>query len=391
MACGVRQVRPFVLVVVPLSGCLAPPVRSSGEGARIAIISGNQQGAPLRQPLLQPLTVGVFDGGGTPVEGARVAWTVTHGDGSLSADTTTSLASGVCQVILTVGATPGTDSVRASLIGSPEAVTFSALAGERRSPWPNEPAGSTTLTDWPYNQLVPGADESGSSGGNVWHQSPGTGSAAVVVDPGAPLSPPNVAQITYPVGLPSGSTPWTLYFNVSGREYYSAFWWKTNQAWQGDPSGVNKITFWQDAAPASANLILMMNNQRQPAYTLAVALEFNRAANGHLVNTLGGGTVWHLFGNINGGNYVVVPGMWYRIELYFKGSTTPTSQDGLLRWWATKLGDAAPTQVGDYTNVNFDTPNFIDFSFAPTWGGNSGVTKLRMDFYRIDHVHISRP
>ena len=109
------------------------------------------------------------------------------------------------------------------------------------------------------------------------------------------------------------------------------------------------------------------------------------------MNTLGGGTVWHLFGNANGGNYVIVPGTWYRIELYFKGSTTPTSQDGLLRWWVTKLGDAAPTQVGDYTNVNFDTPNFIDFSFAPTWGGNSGVTKLRMDYYRIDHVHISRP
>src|SRR5437899_1396729 len=153
----------------------APAAWSSA--ARLAIISGNQQGAPLRQPLLQPLTVGVFDGGGTPVEGARVAWTVTHGDGSLSADTTTSLASGVCQVILTVGATPGTDSVRASLIGSPEAVTFSALAGERRSPWPNEPAGSTPLTYWAYSQLLPGAGQSGRACGNGWQppHAPGRG------------------------------------------------------------------------------------------------------------------------------------------------------------------------------------------------------------------------
>jgi hypothetical protein len=391
VVCSVRRVRPFVLAVVSLSACLATPDGSAGEGARIAISSGNQQGGLLRQTLPEPLTVGVFDSGGTPVAGARVAWIVAHGDGSLSADTTTSLASGVCQVVFTVGATAGTDSVRARLVGTKEVVTFSVLAGARSGPWPNEPSGFTVLTDWPYNQLVTNLDGSVSRGANVWNQSPGTGLAAVVTDPSAPLSPPNVAQITYPVGLPSGSTPWTLYFGVSGREYYTAFWWKTSQAWQGDPSGVNKITFWQDEAPASANLIVMMNNQRQPAYTLAVALEFNRAANGHLANTLGGGTVWHLFGNVHGGNYLIVPGTWYRIELYFKGSTTPTSQDGVLRWWVTKLGDAASTQVGDYTNVNFDTPNFIDFSFAPTWGGNSGVSKLSIDYYRIDHVHISRP
>src|SRR2546427_10802808 len=94
VACGVRQVRAFALVVVPLSGCLAPPVRSSGEGARLAIISGNQQGAPLRQPLLQPLTVGVFDGGGTPAEGARVARTVPHGDRGLRPDRPASLGRG---------------------------------------------------------------------------------------------------------------------------------------------------------------------------------------------------------------------------------------------------------------------------------------------------------
>ena len=144
-------------------------------------------------------------------------------------------------------------------------------------------------------------------------------------------------------------------------------------------------------APASANLIVMMNNQRQRDYFLTVTLEFNQASNGQLVNSAGAEAVWHVFGNVRGGNYVIMPGTWYRIELYFKGSTTPTSQDGVLRWWATKLGDAAPTSVGDYTNVNFDSPDFIQFSFAPTWGGNSGVGKARRDYYRIDHVHLSRP
>jgi len=388
----VRQLGCVVLAVVPISGCERPTVQSPYEGGTIAIISGNQQGAPLGQALPQPLTVGVFERGGSPVAGARVAWTVTSGGGSLSGDTTKSVASGVAQVNFTVGATPGTDSVRASLVGSAEGVTFSAVAGASNGPWPHEPAGFTTVTDWAYNQLVANVDGSWASGANAWNQTPGTGLAAIVSDPGAPLSPPNVAQITYPIGLPSGTEPWTLYFNPSpaGREYYTAFWWKASAPWQGDPSGINKISFWQDAAPSPANLIVMMNNQQQPAYFLTVTLEFNVASNSQLANSAGSGTVWHTFGNVNGGNYVIVPGTWYRIELYFKGSTTPTSQDGIVRLWATKLGDAAPTQISNYTTVNFDTPNFIQFEFAPTWGGSSGF-KTETDYYWFDQVHISHP
>jgi hypothetical protein len=261
----------------------------------------------------------------------------------------------------------------------------------RDARWPNEPKGLNTLTDWPYDQLVSTASGAFTRGVNVWNGTRGTGLAAVVCDLSAPLSPPAVAQFTYPAGLPSGTAPWTLYFVDSppGREFYTAFWWKASDPWEGDPSGINKITFWQDAAPASANLIVMMNNQRQRAYHLTVTLEFNDASNGHLVNVAGMGTVWHLFGNVGGGNYEVVPGTWYRVELYFKGSSTPTARDGIVRWWATKAGDAAVTQVGNYTDVNFDAPNFVQFSFAPTWGGNSGVRKRALDYYRIDHVHVS--
>jgi len=391
VACALHPLDSVTLLVL-LAGCLTPADGSPGDSTRIAIVTGNQQGAPFGQTLPEPLTVGVFTGNGRAVKHARVTWTVTHGNGVVSADTTTVSDSGTSAVGYTVGDTPGTDSVRATLAGTTDAVTFAVVAGERRSPWPGEPAGFKPITDWPYNLLVTRSDGAVSTGANVWNQSPGTGLAAVVPDSSAPLSPPNVLEITYPVGLPSGSEPWTLYFNPrpAGREFYTAFWWKANAGWQGDPSGINKIIFWQDSAPASANLIVMMNNQRQPDYVLTVTLEFNQASNAQLVNSAGGGTVWHVFGNVHG-NYVIVPGNWYRIELYFKGSTTPTSQDGVLRWWATKRGDWSPTQVGDYTNVNFDTPNFIQFSFAPTWGGNSGVAKRRKDYYRIDHVHLSGP
>ena len=264
VACALQSFWSVVFLVV-LGGCLEPGDGPPTDSAGIAIVSGNRQGAPLGQPLPEPLVVGTFRDGGNPIKGARVAWAVSHGDGSVSADTTTASDAGLSQVAFTVGRVAGTDSVRATLVGTAETVSFVVLAGESRSPWPSEPVGFRVLTDWPYNLIATMLDGSVSNNANVWNQSPGTGLAAVIPDPGAPLSPPNVVELTYPVGLPSGSAPWTLYFNPTppGREFYTAFWWKANANWEGDPSGINKIIFWQDGAPSSGNLIVMMNNQRQ--------------------------------------------------------------------------------------------------------------------------------
>jgi hypothetical protein len=389
----VRELTILILAIAPMAGCERLRARGVDEPRTLAIVSGNQQGDSLGHPLPQPLTVAVFDTRGSPVRGARVAWAVTAGSGAVSSDTTASEASGLSRVRFMLGATPGTDSVRATLVGTTEAVAFAVVAGRVAGPWPNEAQGFTTVTDWAYNQLVSPKKRHSARGPGTWNERSGTGRAEIVRDSSAPLSGPNVAQITYPAGLLSGTEPWTLYLNPAqpGREYYTAFWWKASAPWQGDPSGINKISFWQDGAPSCANLIVMMNNQNQAAYLLTVTLEFNAAMNGHLGNAWGSGTVWHTAGNVSGGNYVITPGTWYRIELYFKGSTTPTSRDGVLRYWVAKQGDTGATPVGDYTNVNFDTANFVQFSFAPTWGGNSGVRKRAPDYYWVDHVHISRP
>jgi hypothetical protein len=39
-------------------------------------------------------------------------------------------------VAYTVGGAPGADSVRATLVGTTNAVTFGIVAGENHSPWP---------------------------------------------------------------------------------------------------------------------------------------------------------------------------------------------------------------------------------------------------------------
>lgn len=249
--------------------------------------------------------------------------------------------------------------------------------------WPNLPAHLLTVHDYSLQDPIPAG-----TGDRAWSQGWGIvrGNAKLVSDPTAPLGDPTL-QIDYPVGFPSGSEPVTIYRPASGDEGYVACWWKISSPWQGDPSGINKLWFWQ--LQNNANLILMANNQQQSGYLLTFTLEQLTAINDHLPNIAGfpGGTVWHLFGN----RYPLVPGNWYRVESYFKRSTTPTSRDGIVRVWATKLGDLTPTLVSEYLNVNTDASGLAQAEIAPTWGGNSGIGKSEADWYRLNRVVVATP
>lgn len=64
---------------------------------------------------LTPLQVSVVDRFGNPVPGAEVQWDITAGTGSLSSASSLSDATGWASVTLTLGATPGPVSVRASI------------------------------------------------------------------------------------------------------------------------------------------------------------------------------------------------------------------------------------------------------------------------------------
>lgn len=109
----------------------------------------------------------------------------------------------------------------------------------------------------------------------AWNQAAATGLAAIVRDSSAPLSSPTVAQFNYPIGFRNGIAPSSLYFNdtPAGREYYAGFWWKARSPWQRDPSGINKLTFWQDAAPSNANLIVMDEQPAPPVESLSTIFE----------------------------------------------------------------------------------------------------------------------
>jgi Flp pilus assembly pilin Flp len=90
----------------------------------IAIVSGNDQSAPVDSTLSGMLAVKVTDQYGNVVPNAVVQWSNDSG-GSLSATTTVTDSNGVAQVMYTLGATAGAEDVVATLINVTTAISTS--------------------------------------------------------------------------------------------------------------------------------------------------------------------------------------------------------------------------------------------------------------------------
>jgi hypothetical protein len=247
--------------------------------------------------------------------------------------------------------------------------------------WPNEPAGFAVLSDYEFNDSLP--TDVGVPLSEGWFLNNPDGYATRVPEPGAPFAP-SVGRWRYPVGFIGGQEPAILYrpLDTTRRELYFGYWWKASTPWQGHPTGVNEISY---VLARDNILVVKMEGEPGGPYVLAVNAEFT-TSNGHLDNSAGDDPgPRNLFGNVNGGNYVVTPGRWYRIEGYVKMSTTSTSRDGIIRWWV----NGAP--VGDYTTANFDAARpWEDFALSPNWGG-VGSTKTEEDYFWFDHVRVSVP
>ena len=234
-----------------------------------------------------------------------------------------------------------------------------------KTAWPNEPAGLIVISDYGFDDPLP-VGHSVPVGRSGWRINNESNNATRVGDPTAPLSPINVGQWKYPKGMKDGVGPATMYRPMNGREVYVGFWWKASRPFDPHPSGVNKIAFtW-----SKSNLLSYINMQgTSEPYSLTI-------------HDAPLGNDQTLFPNVVTSR--VMLGVWHRIELYQKYSTTASSNDGIVRWWVDGVLN------GSYTTLNFvQDVGFSEFQFAPTYGGNAGAIKSEDDFYRFDHVHIS--
>jgi len=237
---------------------------------------------------------------------------------------------------------------------------------EASSSWPNEPVGSTAMTDFPLDAKQ----------GNGWLAVYPAG-GNIVSDSSAPGSPPNVLQYGRSSGTVGNAS--NTYYDFSPKnELYFGFWWKPSSPFTGWSTNQNKFAIVKNQP--SAHFYLLMVGQQGGPFQFAVQLDYF-TGNAHLGSGYGDNPgPWNLFANR--GNPTVKLGAWHRVEMYIKNSSSPTSRNGIMRWWMDGV------LLGDYNQVNYPGP-FWEFMLAPVW--DMGIALPSPEYHSYDHVHISQP
>src|SRR5438445_9481960 len=175
-----------------------------------------------------------------------------------------------------------------------------AASNQGGAAWPHEPAGFTVITDWPFSALS-GSGWSGFGG-------------RLGVDPTAPASPPGVWQVLYPIGFVAGNSPGQENYGFATplpTELFIGMWWRTSNPWQYQSVG-DKIFYVTDITDGGRGLFLMQ--QGGAPHNLMVTTQ--TGAENRTLATVA--------------QTPITLGVWHRIELYLKWSTTGT---GVVRGW----------------------------------------------------------
>jgi hypothetical protein len=255
--------------------------------------------------------------------------------------------------------------------------------------WPNEPAGSTLLTDWGLADDVPLIDEAliGTTGWRFNFGAP-EGSVTRVQDAGAPFSPPDVWQYSYPTGHPSGAPgfPYISLGNVTS--VYCGFWLKVQTPWDFHSAGGEKLLV--VLQQSGGNAILVHHFDQVPGHdnTVRRVCWYDPPAsslNLHLDNISPDGIF--LYGvEPTPFSYTSTMGSWHRYEFHIQRSTTESSQDGIIRWWVDNQLFANYTNTNSLVSAGF----YAEIQMMLYWGG-VGDTKTQDDLVWYDHVRISIP
>lgn len=218
---------PGANTVTATSGSLTgSPVTFTATGAlspaaTLSVSGGNGQTGPVGKPLGTPLTVKVSDLNGNGVSGFNVAFSIASGGGTLSAALATTNTQGLASTSLTLGPTPGTNTVTvtaASLSGSPLTFTATGIVASaadvswtvqpHTAYWPGYNGYLTIVFDPISQQTVLYGIQSNSSSiystdlmfynaaTNLWTHVSGTGSTVDACPADTPSQPGN----RHPVG-----------------------------------------------------------------------------------------------------------------------------------------------------------------------------------------------
>lgn len=231
--------------------------------------------------------------------------------------------------------------------------------------WPNEPSGSTVINDWNWNSCP----------GGGWQ--PAYGCGAIRSDSTAPRSPNSVLAMEFnPASGAGGGDP---FIAINATEVYIGYWVKLSNPFQGETNLSNKLTYGFDGSFGHGYWTKFYGQQNGP-FTLQFHLQgFDPSIdNCHISSGFGEcfNRAWNM-------STTVTKGVWHRVELYYKHSTSRTSRDGIARLWLDGV------QQLNLTNLNTPDGVINDLYFSPTWAGPADPNRTNPDVISFDHVHVS--
>jgi hypothetical protein len=243
--------------------------------------------------------------------------------------------------------------------------------------WPNDPSGSTVMSDYALGSMATPTDGCC----NVQGWTTFCANCFTSTDETAPISPPTVGTWGYTANTDwGGISPGNVFYNFSNTkkdQIYMAYYWKASSNWIGHPSNINKLSF---AMADGTNIIPVMYGIVSP-YQLEVGVQVDSSiSNEHIDGCRIPGTC-NFFANT--GSNELVPGNWYLLEFYFKQSTCTTCRNGIVRAWINGL------KTHEFTNVNMGSQPFHQAELNPTYGGGSGVPRNVDMFFWYDHVRLT--
>lgn len=235
--------------------------------------------------------------------------------------------------------------------------------------WPNEPAGSTTLLDHNFSTIL------GPNMSNPYN------AGSIESDPSAPYSPSSVYRSTMDYRTGGGGTElhWTYPGNLT--QIYVGLWWRTNPEFTGNRVNANKTFFIRGTQGGQNGVFYLRTNPGEPKFLYwSTQLPYN------LNQCFGAPDQDHCHPNFT--RTTIVPGTWYRVEVYMRASSTPTTRDGEVKWWITPYG-GQPVLNGSYQNFAYG-PLVNQWVWSETWDGQgNGAGFTSNPSHYLDHLYIS--
>lgn len=261
-----------------------------------------------------------------------------------------------------------------------------SLSAQAHPTYTNEPTGSVPHFYCAFNGSLCGMYDQYSSLPDNLGNYGGSGTMA---------SPPGALQMLTEGGVGSGVG--AVGFNGKRRDVFFGMTWRHQLYGYGN--GTGKLVFVPD--PSNSFLVLQGSpgrNCKQLKWYQQERVDNSQATGcgnfGNLCyNTTHDGTGWFEPNVDSSVAEVCWGGEWTKVEVYLRGSTTNTSQDGIIKIWVNGVLSTSYTNVNQGTDLAEFPGGFRYLAFNHAWDGCAGVCAPGGEVWShfFDDLYISFP